>query len=55
MLESERSGLAALLAWYRDMGVDTAVGETPVDWLGRGDVAPGASPMIISRAFGAPR
>jgi len=43
MLESERSGLAALLAWYRDMGVDTAVGETPVDWLSRGDVAPGAS------------
>jgi len=43
MLESERSGLAALLAWYRDMGVDTAVGEAPVDWLSRGDVAPGAS------------
>jgi DNA polymerase len=43
MLESERSSLAALLAWYRDMGVDAAVGETPVDWLSRGDIAPGAS------------
>jgi DNA polymerase len=43
MLESERASLAALLAWYRDMGVDTAIGETPVDWLSRGDVAPGGA------------
>jgi DNA polymerase len=43
MLESERSSLAALLAWYRDMGVDAAIGETPIDWLSRGDLAPGAS------------
>jgi uracil-DNA glycosylase len=29
--------LAALLAWYGDMGVTDLVGETPVDWLSRGD------------------
>lgn len=34
--------LAALLAWYRDMGVDQPVGSAPIDWLARGDVAPGA-------------
>lgn len=34
--------LAALLAWYREMGVDAAIGEQPVDWLARGDVPPGA-------------
>ena len=42
MLDDTRSAqLAALLAWYRDMGVDHAVGETPIDWLSRGDRAPG--------------
>ncbi len=35
-------GLAALLAWYREMGVDAALGGEPVDWLARGEVAPGA-------------
>ena len=34
--------LAALLAWYRDMGVSAVLDETPVDWRARGDVAPGA-------------
>jgi uracil-DNA glycosylase family 4 len=34
--------LAALLAWYRDMGVDEAVGAQPVDWLAHGQSAPGA-------------
>jgi len=44
MLDDTRSAeLAALLAWYRDMGVDHAVGETPIDWLSRGDRAPGAA------------
>ncbi len=33
--------VAALLDWYREMGVDTAVEDTPQDWLARGDVAPG--------------
>jgi len=34
--------LAALLAWYGDMGVTDLVGETPVDWVSRGDT--GARP-----------
>ncbi len=43
MLDDTRSAeLAALLAWYRDMGVDHAVDETPIDWLSRGDRAPGS-------------
>jgi len=47
MLDSERSSeLAALLAWYRDMGVDQAIGETPVDWLSRGDRAPGSAFLL---------
>jgi uracil-DNA glycosylase len=33
--------LAALLAWYGDMGVCDLVGEAPVDWLSRGDAPPG--------------
>jgi DNA polymerase len=31
-----------LLAWYDAMGVDAALADEPVDWLGRGDRAPGA-------------
>jgi uracil-DNA glycosylase len=35
--------LAALLAWYGDMGVRDLVGEAPVDWLSRGDAPPGGA------------
>lgn len=45
-------GLAALLAWYREMGVDAALGGEPVDWLARGEVAPGAG--FRAPARGAP-
>lgn len=31
-----------ILAWYEAMGVDAALQETPVDWLSRGETAPGA-------------
>jgi len=31
-----------LLAWYEAMGVDAAVQDAPVDWLSRGERAPGA-------------
>lgn len=34
--------LAALLAWYRDMGVTAALHDTLIDWRARGDSAPGA-------------
>jgi DNA polymerase len=33
--------LMALLDWYREAGVDEAAGETAVDWLARGNAAPG--------------
>ena len=36
-----RTLAATLLDWYREMGVDTAVADAPVDWLARGDRAPG--------------
>jgi DNA polymerase len=32
-----------ILAWYQAMGVDAALQETPIDWLGRGERAPGAA------------
>jgi DNA polymerase len=42
MLDRDKAAdLAALLDWYRAVGVDAAVGEAPVDWLQRGDLAPG--------------
>jgi uracil-DNA glycosylase family 4 len=42
MLDSKRSAdLTALLAWYSEMGVDQAVGETAIDWLARGGTPPG--------------
>src|SRR5438477_5264923 len=38
---SKAAQLAAVLDWYREMGAEEAIGETPIDWLQRGDVAPG--------------
>ncbi len=35
--------VAALLAWYRNMGADAAVGHEAIDWLARGEVRPGAT------------
>lgn len=40
-VSTTQKDLAALLSWYRDMGVDCAVGETAVDWLARPDTPPG--------------
>jgi uracil-DNA glycosylase family 4 len=55
MLDNARSSeLAALLAWYRDMGVDHAVGDSPVDWLSRGDRAPGHGFAPVSAEVAAP-
>ena len=51
MLDNARSaGLAALLAWYRDMGVDHAVAESPVDWLSRRDDAVPGGPLARGAA-----
>jgi uracil-DNA glycosylase len=43
--------LAAVLDWYREMGAEEAIGETPVDWLQRGDAAPGngLSPLLSAQ------
>jgi uracil-DNA glycosylase len=42
MLDRSKSAeLAAVLQWYREMGVDQAVEDQPVDWLARGDAPPG--------------
>src|SRR5882672_5144297 len=38
---SKAAELAAVLDWYREMGAEEAIGEAPIDWLQRGDVAPG--------------
>jgi uracil-DNA glycosylase len=35
----------SLLGWWRDAGVDVAVGEIPRDWLGRG-ASPTAAPAV---------
>ena len=58
---SKAAELAAVLDWYREMGADEAVGETPIDWLRRGDVAPGngfpplLSPLPAARRQSLPR
>ena len=39
---SKAAELAAVLDWYREMGAEEAIGETPIDWLQRADVAPGS-------------
>ena len=40
--ETMRKAAGRLLAWYEAMGVDAALEEHPLDWLGRGGVSPGA-------------
>jgi uracil-DNA glycosylase len=40
--ETSSARAGRLLAWYEAMGVDVALQETPVDWLARGERAPGA-------------
>jgi DNA polymerase len=47
--ETDLHSLAALLDWYREMGVETAVAETPVDWLEKSDVVPGAGFRLATR------
>jgi uracil-DNA glycosylase len=39
-----------ILAWYEAMGVDVALQETPVDWLARGDRAPGDGFALVEAA-----
>jgi uracil-DNA glycosylase len=39
----ELNAAASLLAWWRDAGVDTAVGEMPHDWLGSAPITKAAA------------
>jgi uracil-DNA glycosylase family 4 len=41
--EIDTRGMAALLDWYREMGVDTSVAADPTNWLERGEAAPGTN------------
>jgi DNA polymerase len=38
-ITSAQQNLLLLLAWYREMGVESALSETPMDWLAHGDAA----------------
>ena len=40
--ETTRKAAGRILAWYEAMGVDAALEERPLDWLARGEAAPGA-------------
>jgi len=40
--EASTHSLTTLLAWYREMGVDEAVGDTSIDWTQHGPAAPGS-------------
>lgn len=40
---TQRADLAAMLAWYRDMGIDAALADEPVNWLETGGAAPGGN------------
>src|SRR5258705_1298118 len=57
--KSKAVELAAVLDWYREMGAEEVIGETPIDWLQRGDVAPGngfsASPSPPQAAGAQPK
>lgn len=39
--ETDNHALLALLDWYQAMGVDTAVSDTPLNWLDHGETPPG--------------
>jgi len=52
LMQEDRTSaaLVSLLAWYREMGAETAISEASVDWLARGDVAPGQQFRVATRA-----
>jgi len=47
--ETDRRALVALLDWYREIGVDTAVSDTAVNWFERGNAAPGSAFKLPGR------
>jgi uracil-DNA glycosylase len=50
MTDQRHADLAALLDWYRAMGADEALGETPINWLARGAAAPGCQFALATAA-----
>jgi uracil-DNA glycosylase family 4 len=46
--ETTRKAAGRILAWYEAMGVDAALEERPLDWLARGNTAPGAQFQLQS-------
>jgi uracil-DNA glycosylase len=46
--EEDQGGMATLLAWWREMGVDGATDATATDWLARADAAPGAGYALVA-------
>jgi DNA polymerase len=46
--EKVKADLTALLDWYREMGADEAVGDSPTNWLQRPDLAPGGTMLSDS-------
>lgn len=46
--ETTRKAAGRILAWYDAMGVDAALEERPLDWLARGNTAPGAQFQLQS-------
>lgn len=51
-----RRAAGRILAWYAAMGVDAALAEEPVDWMARGETAPGSGfsmPTSADSASGA--
>jgi uracil-DNA glycosylase len=39
--EKDRAGMATLIAWWRELGVDGALDEVGTDWLARDEAVPG--------------
>jgi DNA polymerase len=46
--DEDRAGMATLLAWWREMGVDGATDEAATDWLSRAETAPGADYALVA-------
>ena len=46
--DEDRGGMATLLAWWREMGVDSATDAAATDWLSRADTAPGAGYALVA-------
>ena len=52
--ETDTRAIAALLDWYREMGVETAVSSEATNWLARGNAVPGQSFKLAGDSAAAP-